>query len=64
LRSQKIVTAAPQKVSVLSSLIAEDPDDRRLPYTRLTSNHNQSTRPLPCFGKQRAKMFKNGVSLK
>lgn len=64
LRNLKIVTTAPQKVSVLSSLIAEDLDDRRLPYTRLTSNHNQSPGSLACFGKPRAEMFKNGVSLK
>jgi hypothetical protein len=62
LRNQKIVTAAPQKVSVLSSLIAEDPDDRSLPYTRLASNHNKTTRALTCLGKQRAETFKNGVS--
>jgi hypothetical protein len=64
LRGQEIVAATPQNVCILLGFIAEDLDDRCLPYSRLTSDHNDSTGSLARVGKQRSETLENGVSLK
>lgn len=64
LGGQEIVTATPENMRILTGFITEDLDDRCLPYSPLTSNHDDSTRSLVSIGKQTSKTLENGVSLK